>query len=66
MKNGLAMCAVHLQEVEEKLVALQASLGGNFSERTKVSEALSFIAQARKAISETQVKVDSLLSGQTE
>lgn len=60
MQNRLLMCATYLKEVEEKLVELQASMDGNLSEKSKVTEALSFVEQARKAISETKTRVDSL------
>jgi hypothetical protein len=60
MQNRLLMCATYLKEVEEKLVELQASMDSNLSEKSKVTEALSFVEQARNAISETKTRVDSL------
>jgi len=44
------MCSVYLQEVEEKLTEFKASLHDAFTEKSKVTEALSFIYHARKAI----------------
>lgn len=44
------MCSVYLQEVEVKLTEFNASLDHAFTERSKVTEALSFIYHARKAI----------------
>ncbi len=48
--GGLMMCSVYLQEVEEKLTVFNASLHDAFTERSRVTEALSFIYHARKAI----------------
>ena len=54
MQSGLSMCSIHLRECEEKLTALLASLNGNLYERFKVTEALSFIQQAREGVSDGQ------------
>lgn len=60
MQNRLLMCATYLKEVEERLLALQASLEVEPGQRVKVAEALSFVQQARNAVSETKTRVDSL------
>ena len=60
MQNRLLMCATYLQEVEEKLAALMASTNSDRSQTFKVTEALSFVQQARRAVSEAQTQVDSL------
>jgi hypothetical protein len=50
VQGGLMMCSVYLQEVEEKLTEFNASLHDAFTEKSRVTEALSFIYHARKAI----------------
>jgi hypothetical protein len=60
MQNRLAMCATYLREVEEKLMALQDSLEVSVEQRAKVAEALSFLEQARHAVSETNTRIESL------
>jgi hypothetical protein len=50
MQGGLMMCSVYLQEVEEKLTEFNTSLHHAFTEKSRVTEALSFIYHARKAI----------------
>jgi len=60
MENRLLMCATYLREVEEKLAALLASMDGDRSRSSRVTEALSFVQQARRAVSEAQTQVDSL------
>jgi hypothetical protein len=54
------MCATYLQEVEEKLAAMIATMDGDSSQSHRVAEALSFVQQARAAVSEAQTQVDSL------
>jgi hypothetical protein len=60
MQNRLLMCATYLQEVEEKLAALLASMNSDRSQSSRVMEALSFVQQARRAVSEAQTQIDSL------
>jgi hypothetical protein len=59
MKNRLVMCATYLEEVESKLSELVNSVKDD-ADRAKASEALSFVQQAKKAISETTSGVGSL------
>jgi hypothetical protein len=66
MQNRLLTCATYLQEVQEKLSALRDVFECDSSERLKVTEAMLFVDQARRAISETQTRVDSLRSLDTE
>jgi hypothetical protein len=54
MQSELLMCSIYLQEVEQKLTEFHASLDGDHSDRFKVTEALSFIEQARKSISQSE------------
>jgi hypothetical protein len=60
VKNRLAICSTYLDEIESKLSAFLASPESDLDEKTGLTEALTFIHQARKAISEAQVKVDAL------
>jgi hypothetical protein len=60
MKNRLAICSTYLQEIESKLSMFLASPDSDRDEKTGLTEALTFIHQAREAISEAQVKVDAL------
>ena len=60
MQNRLLMCAAYLKEVQDKLAALHDSLGVDLSEKSKITEAILFIEQARKAVSESQSRVGSL------
>jgi hypothetical protein len=59
MQNRLLMCATYLQEVEEKLAALLASMNSDRSQSSRVTEALSFVQQARRAVSEAQTQINS-------
>jgi hypothetical protein len=49
-----------LKEIESKLSAFLASPDSDPEEKTGLTEALTFVHQAAEAISEAQVKVDSL------
>lgn len=60
MQNRLLMCATYLKEVEEKLLVLQETLEVKLEQRVKIAEALSFVQQARDAVSETNSRVTSL------
>ena len=60
MQNRLMLCATYLKEVEEKLLALQDSMEVAPEQRGNIAEALSFVQQARKAVSQTKASVDSL------
>jgi hypothetical protein len=53
------MCATYLQEVEGKLAALLDSMNTDRSQSSSVMEALSFVQQARRAVSEAQTRIDS-------
>jgi hypothetical protein len=59
MKNKLSVCSSYLFEVEEKLLELQSSTD-NAEETARISEALSFVHEARKAISAARTTVESL------
>ena len=59
MQNRLLMCATYLQEVEEKLAALLDSVNIDSSQGSSVMEALSFVQQARRAVSEAQTRLGS-------
>jgi hypothetical protein len=50
----LLLCSVHLQEVEEKLAALQSTLDEESEQRSKVAQALELVQQARKAITDAR------------
>jgi hypothetical protein len=63
MKTRLAVCSTCLQEIESKLTELLPSVNGNRQERAKVAEALSFVQQARRAVSDTQTRIDGMDSG---
>jgi hypothetical protein len=60
MQNRLQMCSTCLREVEERLAAEHSSPDADFEERAKLAEALSFLQQARQAISEALPRVHSL------
>lgn len=60
MQSRLLWCAMYLKEVEEKLLALQESLEIATEQKAKIVEALSFVQQARSAVSETEARVNSL------
>ena len=59
MKNRLVMCSIYLEEVESKLSELVNAVEDG-AERAKVSEALSFVQQAKRAISETENRIGAL------
>ncbi len=61
MQSRLALCARCIEEVEEKLVKLQSSVHDEDS-RYKIAEAISFIEEARKAVTATQERIASLKS----
>ena len=61
MQSRLALCARCIKEVEEKLTKLQSSVHDEDS-RYKIAEALSFIEEARKAVTATQERIASLKS----
>ena len=61
MQSRLALCARCIEEVEEKLVKLQ-SLVDDEESRYKIAEALSFIEEARKAVTATQERIVLLKS----
>ena len=60
MKTRLTVCSTCLQEIESKLTELLPSVDGNRQGRGKVSEALSFVREARKAVSEAQTRIDAM------
>ena len=60
MKNRLAICSKYLEEIESKLSAFLTSPESDPEEKTGLTEALTFVHQARKAISEAQARVESL------
>jgi hypothetical protein len=61
MQNRLAMCATHLREVEERLLELKKTAEkDDMNEWAKITEDLSYVHQARQAVSETKSRVDSL------
>jgi hypothetical protein len=59
MQTRLVMCATYLQEIDGKLEVLLASLENDL-EKGKALEALSFVRMARRAISETRARLNSL------
>jgi hypothetical protein len=59
MRNRLSVCSSYLLEVEEKLLELQSSID-DAQETAKISKALSFVHEARKAISAARTTVESL------
>jgi hypothetical protein len=61
MQSRLALCARCIEEVQEKLAKLQSSIHDEDS-RCKIAEALSFIEEARKAVTATQERIASLKS----
>jgi len=61
MKTRLTVCSTCLQEIESKLTQLLPSVDGNRQERAKISEALSFVRQAQKAVSDAQTRIDAML-----
>jgi hypothetical protein len=60
MKDRLVICSKYLEEIESKLSAFLASPESEPEEKTGLTEALTFVQQARKAISEALVRVESL------
>ena len=59
MQRGLETCAKELRKVEEKLIALRESVN-NDSDHFTITEALSFIYEAQRAISKTQSQLTRL------
>ena len=59
MQNRLTLCSQALEEVEEKLAELQAS-ADDPSEGFLIAESLSFVEQAKHAISQVQTRVKEL------
>jgi len=57
MQRGLEICTKQLKEVEDKLIA---SLKENPSDQFIITEALSFVQEAQKALSKTQAKIGLL------
>lgn len=54
MQNRLQACSEYLKEVEGKLIHLRNTIGDDDSEaKTKVIEAIGFIEQAHRAVSQT-------------
>ncbi len=62
MKTRLALCSTYLEEVEAKMRELLAMPGNDNEAKIKLMEAMSFVRQARLAISETQARVQSLFA----
>lgn len=60
MQSPVAFCSQYLNEVEAKLNDIHSSMGDDPVGRSKVIEALSFIHQARKAVSGTLGRVEKL------
>jgi hypothetical protein len=56
MQSRLKLCSAYLEETEEKLAELLASMdgSGNREARAKVSEALSFVQQAQNTVGEAK------------
>ena len=59
MKNRLSACSGYLPEVEEKLIELQSLTVDDPEESARVSEALTFVHEAQKAISAARTTVES-------
>ena len=60
MKNRLAICSTYLEEIESKLSAFLTSPESDLEEKTGLTDALGFVRQARKAISEAHLKIEAL------
>jgi hypothetical protein len=60
MQRGLEVCSTELREVEKKVIALQASLKQNSSDYFALTEALSFVQEAQKAVSRAQSQITRL------
>ena len=60
MQSRLQLCSVYLKEVEGKLIQLRNSVGDDLEARSKVVEALGFIEQAQRTVSQTQQHVGKL------
>jgi hypothetical protein len=61
MKTRLTVCSTCLEEIESKLIELLPSVDGKRQERAKVSEALCFVRQARRAVSDAQTRIDGMV-----
>ena len=59
MPSRLLLCATCLQESEEQLLALLKSLDLSAGQKSRVAEALSFVQQARFALSESENTVSA-------
>jgi hypothetical protein len=62
MKSRLQICANYLEDVESRIVKLQASMDHDPKARRKVDEALHFIQAARKSFSKVQSRVDDIIA----
>jgi hypothetical protein len=60
MQSRLALCSHCLEEVQQKLIKLDASFADDPEGQAKISEALSFIAEALSAVSQTRERVQAL------
>ena len=60
MQSRLQLCSVYLKEVEGKLIQLRNLMGDDVEAKSTVNEALSFIEQAHRAVSQTQQHVTEL------
>jgi hypothetical protein len=60
LKSRLSVCANYLQEVEAKLVELKTTMTDDPEANARVTEALSFVHDAYKAVSAARTTVESL------
>ena len=60
MEDRLKICFEHLKEVEAKLLEQLQAPTTEFKEAARISEALSFLSQAIRAISQTREVVEGL------
>lgn len=60
MQNRLQLCSVYLKEVDDKLIDLQQSIGDDSGAKSTIIEALGFIEQAHRAVSQAQQHVEAL------
>ena len=59
MKNAMALCADAINDAEQKIVEALKSTNDSVA-RSRLAEALSFISEAREAITAAKTKIDSI------
>ena len=60
MQIRLGFCSCYLKEVEEKLTKLHATISDDPEARVTVDEAVGFVREARRAVSNAQERIEML------